>query len=261
MGHMRLGRLPKTRRWQQVVELLDTAPEDTAGIAATVVLAADRRLRDLAGDPSPTYCFWLLTRIAWASRGQDFVGDLAKLGIEAADDSSVLTFISQVADRVRNELSPHTSSGHFTELASLALRRALSETVGQHGPGLFGRSVDDLQQAFRVHSTRDQFGALSRRFFADFLARTLRSFVGRELSRHVGGTSGITNVADSAEFTQALDTYARESARIVEDFAGGWYSKHNWEAKGEITEEEAQKFVAVVLRKLRMELKLGAAEP
>jgi len=126
MGHQRLGRLPKTRRWQQVVELLDTGPEDTAGIAAAVVLAADRRLRDLAGDPSPTYCFWLLTRIAWASRGQDFAGDLAKLGIEAADGASVLTFISQVADRVRDELSPHTSSGHFTELASLALRRALS---------------------------------------------------------------------------------------------------------------------------------------
>jgi len=261
MGHLRLGRLPKTRRWQQVVELLDTAPEDTAGIAAAVVLAADSRLRDLASDPSPAYCFWLLTRIAWASRGRTFVGDLAGLGIEVANDSSVLAFISQVADRVRAELSRQTSSGHFTELGSLALRRALSETAGQHGPSLFGSSVDDLQQAFRVHSTRDQFGALSRRFFGDFLARTLRSFVDRELSQHVGGTSGIANVADSLEFTQALDTFARQSARIIEDFAAGWYSKHNWEAKGEITEEDAQKFVAVALRKLRMEVKLGAAEP
>jgi hypothetical protein len=67
--------------------------------------------------------------------------------------------------------------------------------------------------------------------------------------------------ADSLEFTQALDTFARQSARIIEDFAAGWYSKHNWEAKGEITEEDAQKFVAVALRKLRMEVKLGAAEP
>lgn len=260
MGHNRLGRLSKTRRWAQIVQLLDTAPEDTPGIAAAVVEAAEHRLRGLASDNSLTFCFWLLARIAWASRGQNFAGDLARLGINVAENTPTLAFVSQLADRVRGQLSTQTSSGHFTELASLALRRTLTETVGQHGPGLFGSTVDDLQQAFRAHSTRDQFGHLSKRFFGDFLARTLRSLVDRELSQHVGPGRGIAGVAQSALFVEALDLHTRQTARIMEDFAAGWYSKQNWETKGEITQDDARGFTAVALRKLRMELKLGAAE-
>jgi hypothetical protein len=44
----------------------------------------------------------------------------------------------------------------------------------------------------------------------------------------------------------------------METFAADWYSKHNWEAKGEISVVEAQGFVAVALRKLRSEFKMGA---
>ncbi len=258
MGHIRLGRLPKTRRWREVVGLLETTPEDTAGVAAATVVAAEHRLRDLRNDPSLTYCFWLLTRIAWASRGTTFVEDLQRLGIATAPGTSILGFVSAVTQHVRSETAGHTESGHFGELASLALRRALNDTVGQHGRSLFGSSVEDLQQAFRAHSTQHQFGSLARRFFADFLARTLRSTLDRELPRQVG-SAAMPGITDTQDFLQALDVYARQSARIVEDFAGGWYAKNNWESKGEISQDDARGFIEVALRKLRMELKLGAA--
>jgi hypothetical protein len=60
-------------------------------------------------------------------------------------------------------------------------------------------------------------------------------------------------------FSEALDIYARQSARIIEEFASDWFSKHHWEARGEISRDEAQAFVAVALRKLHIEL--GRAEP
>ncbi len=50
MGHVRLGRLPKTPRWIEVINLLDTAAPDPAGLAAAVVRAAEFRLRQLAND-------------------------------------------------------------------------------------------------------------------------------------------------------------------------------------------------------------------
>ena len=40
----------------------------------------------------------------------------------------------------------------------------------------------------------------------------------------------------------------------MEQFAAGWYVKHHWESGDAISREEAQRFVAVALRKLRMEL-------
>ena len=185
MGHIRLGRLPKTLRWQGVIALLDSAPDDVPALARATVTAADACLRGLARDPSLTHCFWLLSRITAASRGPDFAEAVAALGLTPTADSA-LAFVAHVSDQVRSDLTRYPESGPFSELASLALRRTLSETIGQHGRSLF--------------------------------------------------------------------VYARQSTRIMEEFAASWYSKHNWEAHGQISREEAQGFVAIALRKLRMEL-------
>jgi hypothetical protein len=76
----------------------------------------------------------------------------------------------------------------------------------------------------------------------------------------VGSNKSFRTSNDSAAFIEALDIHARESARIMERFAADWYSKHNWQSKGEISRDEAQGFVAVALRKLRTEFKLGTVD-
>lgn len=255
MGHLRLGRLPKTQKWTQVVDLLDTAPTDVPGIARAVVEAADGQLRFLASDSSLAYCFWILTRVTWAARQPDFLVKLEQLGIFTSRDASVLTFIAQLTDIAQGQISRNPQSGPFGELASLAMSRALTETIGEHGTTLFGSSMEDLQRACASYSTRRRFGVLARQFFGDFFARMLRYFVAKELANHVGFEKGIRGIRESSEFVRSLDLHARQSARIVEEFASGWYSKHNWESKGEISLEDAQGFVAVALRKLRMEMK------
>jgi hypothetical protein len=186
MGHLRLGRLPKTRRWAEVIDLLDAGTDGPAALADAVIRAAEHRLSQLANDQGLGYNFWLLTRIAWAARGQDFAESLSALGINVSPDASSLQVIAQVADRVRTELSSAPSSGDFAEIGSLALRTALTDTVAQQGPSFFGSSLDDLQNAFRAYSTQVQFGRLAHRFFSDFFARVLRSYVDRELANHVG---------------------------------------------------------------------------
>ena len=259
MGHIRLGRLPKTYRWRQVVQFLHGSPSDVAAVARATVEAAEGGLRKLPNDPALAYCFWLLTRISWASRSPDFGAALAELGLEARDDDSALSFTVRVCGHVRSQLAASPRSGPFADLASLAMRRALSETVGQEGRSFFGSSIEDLQAAFRRHSTPVRFGALAKSFFGDFLARTLRFFIDKELANNVGPGHALRDVGDSGDFTAALDLYARQSARIMEQFAEGWYGKRNWEADGRISREEAGRFVAVALRKLRMELVRSAA--
>jgi len=51
----------------------------------------------------------------------------------------------------------------------------------------------------------------------------------RELSNYVGGDRRFANAGDLAEFNAALDLHCRQASRIVEEFAGGWFSKTNWE--------------------------------
>src|SRR5215218_6862329 len=153
VGHTIIGRLPKSERWRVVVELLQGPTLDTRAVAAATVKAAYERLRQLGRDPSLTYCFWLLVRMASAARGADFVTDVAHLGIQIQRDDTALSAIGRVADRAQTELNRHPESGPFGELATLALRRALLETVGSEGRSLFDSSLEDLERAFRRHSS------------------------------------------------------------------------------------------------------------
>lgn len=261
MGHTQISRLPRTQKWRAVVELLaspDLVVGGLGGANCLIMTAAERRLLGLRGDPSLTYCFWLLVRLAEAARGPDFVDGARVLGVPARPDDSALAFVARVTDTARGELDRFPQSGPFGELASLALRRALTETVGTEGRSLFGSSLDDLETAFRRHASPVQFGELSVRFFGDFFARTVRFYAEREVANAMGG-GALASVDDVGAFSRALDLHARETARIVESFAADWYSKHHWEAGGAIGREEAGRFVAHALRKLRAEFRRGGA--
>ncbi|MDP9469120.1 MAG: hypothetical protein M3Q71_00415 [Chloroflexota bacterium] len=253
MGHVRLGRLPKSQNWQELVTLLAGMDPDPAHIATATAWGAYRRLGKLRQDPSLTYCFWLLSRLASAARRPDFADALGDLGLQAHTTDSIFGFVAQVGDRVRDEVGRHPESGPFGDLASDALTRALTETVGTEGRSLFGSSVDDLEQALRKHATPGKFGVVAQRFFGDFLARTLRFYVDKELPQHVG-TGGFADIGQSAAFVEDLDRYARQSAVIVQQYAADWFSLHDWEARGVIGRDDAQRFVAVALKKLRTEL-------
>jgi len=253
MGHTLVGDLPKTERWRAVVALLNDDALSAPELARLTLLASRRRLLQLRGDPSLTYCVWLLARLGAAARGGDFSGDAALLGIPVRPGDTALGVIAAVTDRVRTELAQHPESGPFGEMASLALRRTLVETVGTESRSLFGSSAEDLERAFRRHTTAAQFGELAERFFGDFVARTLRFYVDRAIPAAVGG-GPLPDIGTASEFTAALDRHARETAGIVEGFASGWYSKQAFLQGGRIGREQAEGFATKALSKLRIEL-------
>ena len=257
MGHVRLGKLSKSRPWREVIDLLDAPTVSAPAVAAALVDAGQDRLRQLRGDPSLAYSYWLLTRIAAASRSSDFDAAVRQFGLTAPPGTPVLSFLAQVISKLRERTAGFIDSGNSRELSLLAFQRALSETVGEYSPNFFRSSVEDLQAAFRSYSTTTRFGVLAHRFFTDYFARTLQGLVDRELALHAGPDFAIANIDQGNEFLSALDLYARQSARIMQEFAEDWYSKYTWQTAGRITQQQAQSFVAVALRKLSDELKTG----
>ena len=77
MGHIRLGRLPATKRWQQVVALLS----ERRLRRADCWLPAQRLPKTHSSAPemipAVRQSFWLLTQIPLAARAPDFSGELA----------------------------------------------------------------------------------------------------------------------------------------------------------------------------------------
>jgi hypothetical protein len=255
MGHIRLGRLHKSHSWKHLTALLDLSTPEVGQVAMTTAEGAQERLLDLRSDPVLGYAFWLLARFATAARADDFVTEAGRLGLSIRGDASALAVIAQVNELVRIQIERHPHSGPFGEIASLALRRALVETIGTTQTSLFGCTIQDLKHAVRQQTTDRAFGELARRFFGDVLARTVRFYVDKELPFHIGADSGFPDIAASALFVDALDTYCRQSARIVEAFASDWLSKYDFHEDGHISLVQAQGFVAVAMAKLEADLK------
>lgn len=260
MGHLRLGRLPKHRNWQRVIALLDLDPADAHYVARATVAAADSHLKNLGSNGASAYCFWLLVQIASASRYDDMSERLHQLGISISSEDALLTLISRVSDQARTEIRSRHDSDGLSEIAALSLRVALAETVGIQGPSMFESSISDFSRACRVYSTRKHFGTLAKIFFGDFLGRTIKFIIDREIANHVGSGRGIRNVLECRTFVESVDLFSRQSARIVEDFAGGWFSKHEWESAGHISREDAGRFVAFAMKKIRADLALERAQ-
>jgi hypothetical protein len=256
MGHIRLGRLAKSLSWQRLVAVLDLPDLDVASVAAVTADGAQHRLHGLRTDPVMGYSCWLLCRLATAARSDAFVEQSRRLGLEIRPGDSALSLVAKLNALVRTEVERTAGSGPFAEIASLALRRTLLETLGVAQGHLFGRTIDDLQTAIRAGTTNRAFGDLAVRFFGDVLGRTLRFYVDKELPFHIGANSGFADIATSDRFVQDLDRYARQSARIVDRYATEWLSKYAYQEQGAITREQAQGFVALAMTKLDAELRL-----
>ena len=89
MGHVRLGVLPKSRKWDQVVDEL-RARRRALAIAASAADAAESSLAGRSNDPAFLHAFWLLTQVPLAARGPEFAQDLRRLGRGGPDQPGLM---------------------------------------------------------------------------------------------------------------------------------------------------------------------------
>lgn len=260
MGHTRLGTIPKTRKWNELVEQVagagltgDTATAaDISSIAAQTLDAAQKSLDRAADDPGVRYTFYLLTQVALASRTSNWERALGEHGIHLPHDSTVFDFTAEVQDAIDRYISRHSSGGtDLGEIAQQSVGEAITSLAGMRTVSLFGGSSADMQNAMRSLSTKKGFGELGQRFFGRFVSRFLNFYLSRITAATLGG-SRLSDLGDIAQFNNALRSHCDQSARIVRDFCGEWYSKTEYQ-KG-IDLENASGFLAVALKKLRTEL-------
>jgi len=250
MGHIRVGRLPKSRRWSEIIVLLGDEDAAVSDVAKAVVVAARHAYEVAGADPGITESVRIMAQLAVASRNDDFENSLRASGFPVEPQSDAIGFLDHVfqeADRRYGRIADRTI---FTEFASAAMREALTEAVSAQSGTLFTSGLDDVQIAYRTFSTQKGFAKLSRAFFAKLLARSLKYFTDHEAANLLG--SGRLSSHDALhEFNRAVDGYAYEAARIVETFGGAWYSKRTWLGDAD---ERAGGFASTAMRKLSDEL-------
>lgn len=256
MGHIRLGRLPRTRRWADVIAALGTGDVVEAGSA--IARAADTRLARLGSDPGIAYLYWLLTRLTWHARSDDYLGALRADGIDLGDRIDGLVFLGKLRQVAERGLRQRITPGGLSLIALRAFNEAVARSVQERANTLFGVAGEDVQRGLKELSTERNFARLARSFFTGFMGGLLQFIASKESSNQVGPARAFVDPAAAVEFESALRGYAHQCSRILEDFSGEWYSKHNW--LGGIDEGQSARFVAYAFKKLRSELKASGGQ-
>jgi hypothetical protein len=267
VGHTRLGKLPKTQKWLDLIGRIagsaltggmSSAASYVEVIAAQTLDASRIGLDNAKRDSGVLYAFYLLTQVTIASRKPNWEETLALHGIRVASDSTVFDLTSEIQAAIDRHVSTSSSgSTDLSEMAQQSVGEALLSLAETRTANLFGGDSNEVRGAIRTLSTKKGFGELGQRFFGRFVARFLNFYLSRATAAALGGPR-LPSLAEVAEFNEALRTHCDQSARIVRDFCGEWYSKTAYQEG--INPENASRFLAVAVRKLSSELEQQGGE-
>ena len=258
MGHVHLGTLPRSRKWQEVAKLLTEGGSDKAVISAAA-RAAERDLERAANDPVYVEAVRLLLVVPTAARGADFAAVLNAHGLTVGREPEFLDLLVAVSARLDAVARAHPGRTDLGELAGRALTGALSTTIKDRLPGLFDAEAGDVQRAARALSWPAGIATLTRAFYGRLVSDTLSYWLDRMLATHVGRDARFASAADRAAFDAALTQYVSETTRIIKEFSSGWYGKHVIGA-GRLDGSAAAAFGVIALKKILSELRERQAD-
>jgi hypothetical protein len=251
MGNSRLGELLKTRAWRQVVWLISddaSAPQ----IASATWEAALKNINKASEDPSFTLAFYLVADLAHSAREFTTNEFLDKWQIARNTETPALDLITSynsILDHQARIIGRRTDLG---EIAQQAASETLTHLLSEKTSGLFETKSTDVHQVLHDLGTTKNFGQISQEFFSRFLQRTLTYFLSRELPNHVGPGRRFANLEEHDEFRKALSIHSRQTAKIMEEYAGKWYSKRIFE--GNLTQDRVKTFIWRSLQKIKGEI-------
>jgi hypothetical protein len=195
VGHIRLGTLPKTGKWEHVVGLI-AGGADVERIAAASADAAEHGLERASQDQGLAHAFWLLTQIPQAARQTNFADRLWQLGLNVSARPTLLEIVAAFTCAIDHHVCESGKRSDLGEMAQHAAAETLTSLAGRELPSLFEPTAGDVQQVLAKLGTSDRFSIVARDFFSRLTSRSLGYFLSRELSQHVGPNKRFAAVSE-----------------------------------------------------------------
>lgn len=254
MGHERVGELPRSARWVDLIEELSSATistEKATDIAARTLENIRRRYQNTMYDDGVKAAFLFLVALAVFSTRSDPARELASIGIGIDDDPTPL----DAAKAVHRFVEMNQDSLEYGRIAKYAAGDALVKWHRMKSPiqsplfNLPSRPFEVWQEA----ADGPGFCELARLFFASFTERYLNYFLEREASEQLNSIESRRqfegNINDAID---EISKHAFETSKITQSFAAGWFHKRAIDRVP--SEQEIQDFLRLAFQKMAEEL-------
>ena len=253
MGHERVGALPRTKRWQDVVGRIVDAGAidgDVDGLANATLENVRSRLLAIHGDTGFVASFQFLLGLALSASPEVDRSSLGELAVDLDANPSPLKLASALSQYVAD----NRQSAEYAEIARKAAVDAISTWTEHQTLQLsFTGEHEQASEVWRRASDGSGFCEVARLFFGKFVERYLNYFVGREASSHLANTEDRERLARRlGDHIDDVSHHAFETARITQSFAAGWFNRYARD--GMPTADEISGFLSHSVGKLREEL-------
>jgi hypothetical protein len=260
MGHTRLGTLPKTRKWRQVVDLI-AAGADAAQVAEATLRVAELAFsyKYVSQDGGYNEAVWLMTHLGLCAKAADPIQHLRDHGVAVPTHATLPGLMAALSENMDRAIEGRSQRSDLGELAHRALVDAVGTTLRPKIDGqLFAVTPDVLKSALADLRKPHEFAQLSRSFFSRLTRECMNYYLSQTLNTHVGEGQRFASTNEKHQFDEALAVHCREASKIVEEYSAEWFSKHRYEEKGEISRTSIQGFASWAMKKMTDELRAGA---
>lgn len=257
MGHERVGALPHTKRWRDVVAQLAESSgtkDDVAAIANATLENVRTQFRKIHSDDGVVAAFQFLVALAKSASERDIGERTFSPMINLQERPSTLRLIAELRLWVESQ----EGSREYSDIATKASADAISLWSEQQStqPSLFTSSLDALE-IWRRADNGAAFCEVSRLFFSKFTERYLNYFLEREASASMASISERDDLAvQLRDHIDDVSRFAFETSRIAQSFAAGWFNNHARNRYPSM--EESRGFLSVAFGKMREELQREA---
>jgi hypothetical protein len=255
MGHERVGYLPKTKRWLDLIKQIaafDASIQTTSTIATQTLENVKKQYETLFRDDAVKIVFTYLVTFSRAFRFPNPRDELNASGIHMPDQLNLLAVVKSLHEQMPSQVAASEYGQLAIAAAADAIGRWYKENDTKQTP-LFKPTSDFLETCHTLGSGAG-FCELARLYFGSLTERYLNYFLDRASS------ATISDIQQREKFQNNISTHvddvskhAFETAKITQSFAAGWYNTHTREKVP--NKKEIEGFLSIAFGKLRDELR------
>ena len=254
MGHIEPNTLAKTRKWQDVVGLIEKRA-DNAVIAERTLHAAQVAYAKVADDAGFREAAHLMVQLAVAGTKKDPVAHLAAVGIQLGESGSLAELSAALSQAISRRMSGKNQRTDWGEMARGALVTAVTHYMAaEGGASLFSKTHDDLAATLRKLKKPSEFAVVGQKFIGTLTNKFLNYFLTKKIGGQVGLGKPFASLNNLGQFKAGMNLHCQEASAITESYFSGWLKKQFRDHGTDITRESAEKFMWWGVEKMRKEL-------
>ncbi len=229
MGHERIGILPKTKKWNAIVEQISNFGNNS--IQATEIIEntlsnIQNQLSKLLNDKSIFESFKLLVLLSYSFHSDEYKNQILETYNINFNNNINLTDLSKI---LNNYLENKYISLEYHNFAKNALLNTIFKWYEDNNIKNYSLFEDNNQNesVWRNAGEGSGFCELSRLYFSNLTENYLKYFLERAASANIENIS--TREKFNSEIKKHIDEiskYAFETSKITQSFAAGWFNKN-----------------------------------